>query len=230
MTVWDQNVLLVVSDPALKKELLAELLLRRPENGSNGPRGHYQVSMSESLEEALERQANGAMPPQPVVVLDQSALGADGCSPVPWGRVRELAAAAPVILIAEDNRLPSLNGLAAPIVGGRIEVVLRTGAFVPLVMALVARHSASRSSDRSDDELGSRDFGEALRHELNNPLTGILGNAELLLARPERLPPGASERLKTIADLAVHLRETVRRLSNAWEERAVRMREVEVER
>jgi signal transduction histidine kinase len=229
MTVWDQNVLLVVSDPALKEELLAELLLRHPENGSNGPRGHYQVSMSESLEEALERQAGGVMLGQPVVVLDQSALGADGCSPGPWGRVRELAAAAPVILIAEAHRLPSLNGLAAPIVGGRIEVVHRTGTFVPLVMALVARHSAARS-DQGEDEHRTRDFGEALRHELNNPLTGILGNAELLLARRDRLPPGASDRLKTIADLAVHLRETVRRLSNAWEERAARTREVDVER
>ncbi len=27
----------------------------------------------------------------------------------------------------------------------------------------------------------TRDFGEVLRHELNNPLTGILGNAEMLL-------------------------------------------------
>jgi signal transduction histidine kinase len=186
--------------------------------------------MSESLEEALERQASGAMPAQPVVVVDQSALGTDDCSPGPWGRLRELAAAAPVILIAEASRLPSLNGLAAPIMGGRIEVVHRTGAFVPLVMALVARHSTTRNGDRGDDELRTRDFGEALRHELNNPLTGILGNAELLLARPDRLPPGATDRLKTIADLAVHLRETVRRLSNAWEERAARTREVEVER
>jgi signal transduction histidine kinase len=97
-------------------------------------------------------------------------------------------------------------------------------------MALVARHSTTRNGDRGDDELRTRDFGEALRHELNNPLTGILGNAELLLARPDRLPPGATDRLKTIADLAVHLRETVRRLSNAWEERAARTREVEVER
>jgi nitrogen-specific signal transduction histidine kinase len=27
----------------------------------------------------------------------------------------------------------------------------------------------------------TRGFGEVLRHELNNPLTGTLGNAELLL-------------------------------------------------
>ncbi len=45
------------------------------------------------------------------------------------------------------------------------------------------------------------DFGEILRHEVNNPLTGILGNTELLLARRDRLPPGAVERLQTIAEL-----------------------------
>jgi signal transduction histidine kinase len=67
------------------------------------------------------------------------------------------------------------------------------------------------------DEL-SGDFGEILRHEVNNPLTGILGNTELLLARRDRLPPAAVERLETIAGLAVRLRETVRRLSNAWDE------------
>jgi signal transduction histidine kinase len=64
------------------------------------------------------------------------------------------------------------------------------------------------------DELSS-DFGEILRHKVNNPLTGILGITELLLAR---LPPAAVERLETIAGLAVRLRETVRRLSNAWDE------------
>src|SRR5271169_661856 len=68
------------------------------------------------------------------------------------------------------------------------------------------------------------DFGEVLRHELNNPLTGILGNAELLLAEVHRkndgtLPHGGEHRLETIAALAVRLRETVRRLSQEWEAR-----------
>src|SRR5271168_5281786 len=68
------------------------------------------------------------------------------------------------------------------------------------------------------------DFGEVLRHELNNPLTGILGNAELLLAEirrgnDNRLPLGGLQRLETIAALAVRLRETIRRLSQEWEVR-----------
>lgn len=63
-----------------------------------------------------------------------------------------------------------------------------------------------------------------MRHELNNPLTGILGNAELLLAELRRrnveLPPLAQSRLETIAALAVRMRETVRRLSEEWEAQA----------
>jgi len=71
-------------------------------------------------------------------------------------------------------------------------------------------------------ELNHEDFGELLRHELNNPLTGILGNAELLLSEIRRktdgrMPHGAPQRLETIAALAVRLRETVRRLSQEWE-------------
>jgi signal transduction histidine kinase len=64
------------------------------------------------------------------------------------------------------------------------------------------------------------DFGHVLRHELNNPLTGIMGNAELLLAEVKRknmeLPPLAVRRLEIIVALAIRMRETVRGLSDEW--------------
>ncbi len=59
------------------------------------------------------------------------------------------------------------------------------------------------------------DLGEIFRHEINNPLTGILGNAELLLAHRERLNSMDTQRLQTVVGLAVRLRETIRRLSDA---------------
>jgi signal transduction histidine kinase len=76
----------------------------------------------------------------------------------------------------------------------------------------------------------AEDFGEVLRHELNNPLTGILGNAELLLSEIRRnddgrLPAGGLQRVETIAALAVRLRETIRRLSQEWEVRNAAPRE-----
>ena len=61
-------------------------------------------------------------------------------------------------------------------------------------------------------------------HEINNPLTGILGNAELLLSHGTRLPAMDVQRLQTVVELAVRLRETIRRLSDAWESRAQSVR------
>jgi signal transduction histidine kinase len=75
------------------------------------------------------------------------------------------------------------------------------------------------------EQMQGRDFGEVLRHELNNPLTGILGNAELLLVELRRknvaLPPQFETRLETIATLAVRMRETVRQLSEEWRGQAL---------
>lgn len=72
-----------------------------------------------------------------------------------------------------------------------------------------------------------RDFGEVLRHELNNPLTGILGNAELLLVEMRRRdldrPRQVEARLETIVALAVRMRETVRRLSEQWQARGLQL-------
>jgi signal transduction histidine kinase len=103
-----------------------------------------------------------------------------------------------------------------------VDFVPRTNRFLRVAASLLDRRvrlseQATGTVHFPPSELGG-DFGEILRHEVNNPLTGILGNTELLLARRDRLPPSAVERLQTIADLAVRLRETVRRLSNAWEE------------
>ena len=65
-----------------------------------------------------------------------------------------------------------------------------------------------------------RDFGEVLRHELNNPLTGILGNAELLLVelrgRTWSCLRSSRRASKPSLELAVRMRETVRQLSDRW--------------
>ncbi len=67
----------------------------------------------------------------------------------------------------------------------------------------------------------AKNFGALLRHELNNPLTGILGNAELLLLELRRhnvdVPGSIQQRLEIIASLAVRMREVVRVLSDRWE-------------
>jgi signal transduction histidine kinase len=49
-----------------------------------------------------------------------------------------------------------------------------------------------------------------VRHEINNPLTGVLGQAQLLLR--EDLSERARKRAETIEDLAIRLRDIVAQL------------------
>ncbi|HKR00025.1 MAG TPA: histidine kinase dimerization/phospho-acceptor domain-containing protein [Pyrinomonadaceae bacterium] len=49
-----------------------------------------------------------------------------------------------------------------------------------------------------------------VRHEINNPLTGVLGQAQLLLR--EELSPSARRRVETIEQLAGRIRDTVAQL------------------
>ncbi|PYU10855.1 MAG: hypothetical protein DMG37_18845 [Acidobacteria bacterium] len=132
--------------------------------------------------------------------------------------VAPLAVYAPVVVIGPAEKRGELAGL---IEAGAADFVERkTNAFAE------ARGLIQQRLRQAPQEIesGEEDFGEVLRHELNNPLTGILGNAELLLAEIRRkkdgkIPSGGEHRLETIATLAVRLRETVRRLSEEWEAR-----------
>jgi signal transduction histidine kinase len=139
--------------------------------------------------------------------------------------VTSLAVYAPVVVIGTAERCVELSAL---IDAGAADYVMRDGGYLPSALRLIqsrlrqARRVAENGSDPFEE--AQEDFGEVLRHELNNPLTGILGNAELLLAevhrnKDGRLPYGGEQRLETIAALAVRLRETVRRLSQEWETR-----------
>ena len=49
-----------------------------------------------------------------------------------------------------------------------------------------------------------------VRHEINNPLTGVLGQAQLLLR--EELSPTARKRVETIEQLAARIRDVVAQL------------------
>jgi signal transduction histidine kinase len=151
--------------------------------------------------------------------------------------VSSLATYAPVVVIGEAEHQAELSGLVA---AGAADYVVRTGGCLTVALGLVERRLRKAQSEaqalpaageRLDPPcpdvftlMDHEDFGEVLRHELNNPLTGILGNAELLLSEIRRksdgqLPQGAPQRLETIAALAVRLRESVRRLSTEWESR-----------
>ena len=54
------------------------------------------------------------------------------------------------------------------------------------------------------------DLVARIRHEINNPLTGVLGQAQLLLR--EELNERARKRVESIEELAIRLRDIVAQL------------------
>lgn len=151
---------------------------------------------------------------QPAAILLDEAL-MDG---MPLAEpLARLASLAPVVLIAPVSRQ---SEVAAAVASGEVDFVARAGDYASLAVGLMERRlRAARTSNFVPESWGdfAEDLGEVFRHEINNPLTGILGNAELLLSHRERLSNVDTQRLQTVVDLAVRLRETTRRLSNAWQ-------------
>jgi signal transduction histidine kinase len=144
---------------------------------------------------------------------------------------RHLAVFAPVAVLARPEDQAALAGLVGM---GEVDFIVHAEGAVALAAALVARRLREPQKPARDfaSDFASAwaadlpsDFGEILRHEFNNPLTGVLGNAELLLNQNRgNLSPIAVQRLETIVGLAVRLRESIRRLTLEWEQRRPSLR------
>ncbi len=151
-----------------------------------------------------------------VILIDCNLLGGAPLS----AALQPFVAAAPVVLLGPFERQEEVAKLVA---AGDVEFVARAGDFVPLAAAMLDRRLRwARMSGALPGPPWAElpeDMASLFRHEINNPLTGILGNAELVLTHRDRLTAADARRLQTVVGLAVRLRETVRRLSNAWERR-----------
>ncbi len=92
-----------------------------------------------------------------------------------------------------------------------VDCLVKAGDFVRLLPPLVRKHLARRELEARLAEMErevatARELASAVRHELNNPLTGVLGNAELMLQHRRGLSPENIRRLKGIVELAVRMR------------------------
>lgn len=207
MNLTSRTVFIISGDPILAQRCFEEF-------GVFG--GRNQTVVVGTVEEARKRIGRSV---PAAVFLDESAIDIAHGGETLESAVALLTENAPVVVAGAPEKQASLAFL---ITSGAVDFVARRNGFLNIVAGMLDRRvrMAERTTGMIEfpkDQL-SGDFGEILRHEVNNPLTGILGNTELLLARRDRLPPAAVERLETIAGLAVRLRETVRRLSNAWDE------------
>jgi signal transduction histidine kinase len=132
--------------------------------------------------------------------------------------VKQLAGSAPVVLLAEPGRAGEVLRFIAE---DKLDFVARIGDFASLIVSVMQRRLRSAVLGAapllSHDENAAAELAEIFRHEINNPLTGILGNAELLLAHGAHLSSTDVQRAETVVQLAVRLRETIRRVSDAIE-------------
>jgi signal transduction histidine kinase len=132
--------------------------------------------------------------------------------------VKQLTGSAPVVLLADPGREGEVLKFIAE---DKLDFVARVGDFAPLaVSVLQCRLRGAELGTgflQNPDDDAAAELAEIFRHEINNPLTGILGNAELLLAHGARLNSTDVQRVQTVVELAVRLRETIRRVSDAIE-------------
>jgi signal transduction histidine kinase len=205
----ERSVLLGVSDQGLAQQLTREVLC----HARSRP-----ISIASTLPQFREMSSRFS---PAAILLDEELIGARPLAE----SLRHFSEIAPVVLVATVERSGEVTRLVAE---GQVEFVARVGDFVPLAASLIERRL--HWMEASESVLGppwaefSSDIGEIFRHEINNPLTGILGNAELLLAHHANLSSVETQRLQTVVDLAVRLRETVRRLSNACDRQPVSLR------
>jgi signal transduction histidine kinase len=68
-----------------------------------------------------------------------------------------------------------------------------------------------------------------MRHTLNNTLTSVLGNSELLLLEPGSLSAGARSQIETIRNMSLRMHEILQRFSSLEKELTVVDRQTEKE-
>jgi signal transduction histidine kinase len=143
----------------------------------------------------------------------------------------------PVICIVQDsNEVKTLKAERSRILAisqheGWIDATLL------LVVECLKRLDVTSRLRRAEQAALSSSRGVALgrymaesRHDLNNSLTSVLGNAELLLLDSGQLPESARDQLRTIHEMALHMHQIMQRFSSAEMRAHEKMSQDETER
>src|SRR5262249_17262701 len=133
-----------------------------------------------------------------VILLEESAVNGPPESGIrlPLDTVvSTLAGYAPVVVLGDEERPAELDAIgaagAADYNGKKERRSQAAGEAVQRRLRQAQEMEENLIAAKSEVSVGAgvhavEDFGQVLRHELNNPLTGILGNAELLLSEIKR--------------------------------------------
>ncbi len=128
----------------------------------------------------------------------------------------------PVICIVEDSRQAKALKAERP----RLLVIPQNEGWIDAALLLVVeclkrldvtarlRRAEQAALATSRSAVLGRYVAES-RHDLNNSLTSVLGNAELLLLDSEQLPATARDQVITIHEMALHMHQIMQRFSSA---------------
>ncbi len=93
-------------------------------------------------------------------------------------------------------------------------LMLVAAAVLRTVNALRRAEAAELLAARSEAQATLGRYVLEMRHSLNDALTSVLGNSELLLAQPGVLSAGAREQLETIRNMSLRMHEIFQRFSS----------------
>jgi signal transduction histidine kinase len=80
--------------------------------------------------------------------------------------------------------------------------------------ALSRAHTAQQAAVQLQHQATLGRYMLEMRHNLNNALTSVLGNSELLLLEPGALPAAARDQIDTIRHMALRMHEIIHRFSS----------------
>ncbi len=140
--------------------------------------------------------------------------------PAPILRALEVSPAAVVYVSADGGALAALRTdfprvLVIPRQDGWTEaVILVASEALRRVEALGRARRAEIAAASSERHATLGRYMLEMRHNVNNALTSVLGNADLLLLEPGQLSSETREQIKTIHTMALRLNEIMQRFSS----------------
>ncbi|MEX2153936.1 MAG: response regulator [Gemmatimonadaceae bacterium] len=163
----------------------------------------------------------------PLVVLDIEMPGMDGLEVCRRIRQADPARQTYILIVTGRDRAADLE---AVLDAGADDYVTKptTGQRLTARLRIAQRRMADDNARRvAEEELRNAQrlagIGEAtitLQHEINNPLTGLLGTAELMLMEAQEDGKGVEE-IQTIIDQALRIGDLVKRLGELRDPKSV---------
>jgi signal transduction histidine kinase len=108
-------------------------------------------------------------------------------------------------------------------------LVLVAGEILRRVSAEADAHCFERANVLLERQAMLGRYMLEMRHTLNNTLTSVLGNSELLLLEPGSLSAGARSQIETIRNMSLRMHEILQRFSSLEKELTVVDRQAEKE-